>query len=129
MGLIERMKTAIDSLTLGEKVLGSLQVALFGMAIVFSILVFIMIAITLLEKFAGDSKKSPSRSISTEETTMDEKTSKEALVDYGELVAVITAAVAASLHTSSHNIVVKNITRVPDVTPVWGKAGRIQQLN
>ncbi|RKD20956.1 hypothetical protein BET04_08935 [Caminicella sporogenes] len=46
-----------------------------------------------------------------------------------ELVAVITAAIAASLNTSTHNIIVKNIIRIPDTTPVWGKAGRLEQMN
>ena len=46
-----------------------------------------------------------------------------------ELVAVITAAIAASLQTTTHNIVVRNITRVTDVTPSWGKTGRIEVMN
>ncbi|WP_432663072.1 OadG family protein [Wukongibacter baidiensis] len=49
--------------------------------------------------------------------------------DDEELVAVITAAVAASLNTSTHNIVVRNIVRLPDATPAWGRAGRIDQMN
>ena len=87
-----------------------------------------MIAINLLQKFAGDSKKVPSESISFDETTMNDEVQQETLEDYGELVAVITAAIAVSLNTSTHNIVVKNIRRRQDTTPVWSKFNRIQQL-
>jgi len=127
MSLMESLKTSFVSMTLGEKVLGGLQVALFGMAIVFSILVFIMLGIHLLEKMAGDSKKVPSVSISMDETKMPTDQT-ESIEDYGELVAVISAVIAVSLSTSTHNIVVRNITRVQDPTPLWGKMGRIQQL-
>lgn len=46
-----------------------------------------------------------------------------ALMDDGELVAVISAAIAASLGSQS-KIVVRNIRRVYDPTPVWAKTGR-----
>ncbi len=45
-----------------------------------------------------------------------------------ELVAVITAAIAASLDTHTGNIVVKNIRRVSQTTPTWAVAGRSEQL-
>ena len=48
--------------------------------------------------------------------------------DDEELVAVITAAVASHMDKSTSTIVVKNIVRVNDDTPTWGKVGRINQL-
>ena len=48
--------------------------------------------------------------------------------DEEELIAVISAAIAAGLGTSMHNIFVKNIVRVPDATPAWGQSGRIEQM-
>lgn len=128
MGLIDKLKDAIDSLTLGEKLLGGIGVSLFGMVVVFFILILIMFAINLLQKFAGESKKVPSESVSFDETDMNSEVQQEILEDYGGLVAVITAAIAASLNTSTHNIVVKNITRKQDITPVWSKFNRMQQL-
>lgn len=128
VNLIDKLKTASESLTFGEKILGGLQAALFGMVVVFSILLCIMIAIYILEKIAGGSKKAPAKAISAEETTMDKEEKEEVLEDYGELVAVISAAIAASLNTSTHNIVVKNITRTTDHTPVWSRISRIEQL-
>ncbi|QUH25366.1 OadG family protein [Serpentinicella alkaliphila] len=128
MDLIGKLKNSIDSLTLGEKILGGIGVSLFGMVVVFFILVLIMFAVNLLQKFAGESKKVPSESVSFDETGMNSEVQQEILEDYGELVAVITAAIAASLNTSTHNIVVKNITRKQDTTPAWSKFNRMQQL-
>ena len=44
--------------------------------------------------------------------------------DSEELVAVITAAIAASLHRSTHDIVVRFIRRIPAITPVWNRTSR-----
>lgn len=49
-------------------------------------------------------------------------------VDEFELIAVITAAMAASLGKTVNEIRVTNIVRVGDVTPVWGQVGRQQQM-
>ncbi|MCM8900857.1 OadG family protein [Caldicoprobacter algeriensis] len=45
-----------------------------------------------------------------------------------ELIAVIAAAVAASLHRSTHDIVVRSIRRVPSITPIWNRVGRQEQI-
>lgn len=44
-----------------------------------------------------------------------------------ELIAVITAALISCLGGRS-NIVVRNIRRVDDQTPVWGKISRTEQM-
>lgn len=46
-----------------------------------------------------------------------------------ELIAVITASIAATLQTSTSNIVVRNITRIPQTTPLWGLVSRQQMTN
>jgi hypothetical protein len=45
--------------------------------------------------------------------------------DMDELIAVITAAVAASLNRSTHNIIVRSVKRVPTVSPAWNRAARL----
>lgn len=50
------------------------------------------------------------------------------IVDSEELIAVITAAIAASLNRSTHSIVVQSIRRIPSVTPVWNQAGKHSQI-
>jgi len=138
--LLERMKSSIDTMTLGEKFLGSLQVTLLGVAVVFLALALLFVIIMVLEKFihqaeSGAEKKKAQKAAAaaTKEAAgkpltgvQAEDTQEE---DMGQLVAVITAAVAASLHTSTHNIVVRNIVRTPDTAPAWNRLGRMQQIN
>jgi hypothetical protein len=42
-----------------------------------------------------------------------------------ELVAVITAAIAASLKRSTHSLVVRSIKHIPTVSPAWNRAARL----
>ncbi len=49
--------------------------------------------------------------------------------DDEELIAVISAAIAASLNTSMENFKVTNIRRLSDSTPTWGKIGRSDVMN
>lgn len=49
-------------------------------------------------------------------------------IDDEELIAVITAAIAASLNRSTHDIVVKSVKRIPNRTPTWNRASRNQQI-
>jgi len=46
-----------------------------------------------------------------------------------ELIAVITAAVAACQGTSSNGIVIRSLRRAQSTTPVWGASSRIEQVN
>ncbi|MDP4181488.1 MAG: sodium pump decarboxylase subunit gamma [Bacillota bacterium] len=46
-----------------------------------------------------------------------------------EIIAVISAAVAAMEIKQGYRLVVRNITRVPTVAPVWNTAGRIDRLS
>ncbi len=140
MTLLERMNSSIETMTLGEKFLGSLQVTLLGVAVVFLALASLFIIIMLLEKFihqaeSGAEKRKTQKAMATATKETAGKPVTEVPVedaqeeDSGQLVAVITAAVAASLHTSTHNIIVKNIVRTPDTAPAWNRLGRMQQIN
>ncbi len=44
------------------------------------------------------------------------------------LIAVIAAAIAASLGTSANGIVIRSLKRSHTSTPKWGVAGREQQI-
>lgn len=133
MGLLDKFANPemIHSLTFGEKMLATFYTTVLGMLITFSALIIIWIMTVLLSKFVQsienrgkadivEVKETP-QAIKEVETVAEE--------DDEELVAVISAAVAASLNTSIHNIVVTNIVRVNDATPSWGIAGRTDQLN
>lgn len=46
-----------------------------------------------------------------------------------DVIAAITAAIAASLKTSTSNIVIRNIKPAGQNVPVWGMMGRTEQVN
>lgn len=117
----------VHSMTVSEKLMGAGIVALLGMCITFIALLILWGLIAIMTKVCAPKPANkpevkapvapkPAAAAVTEE-------------DDEELIAVITAAIAASLQTSTHNLVVKNIVRVDDSTPAWGRAGRIDQMN
>ena len=126
MDLLQQMKVSIDTMTLGEKFLGSMLVTLLGVGIVFLGLSVLYISITIMNKVVNKPKSNKDLQ---PVSTITEEVEEVDTVDDMALVAVITAAVAASLHTSTHNIIVRNITRVSDATPSWAKLGRVDQVN
>ena len=136
MNLMDKMKLASElaNMSPGEKFLASLQVTIFGMAIVFVVLFVLFLVIKLLELLLhktdskSKDKEEKQKAVAVAQVGSAEDRTEETREDE-ELVAVITAAIAASLHTSTHNILVKNIVRIADETPNWGKLGRIQQIN
>ena len=53
----------------------------------------------------------------------------EAKVDEGELIAVLTAAIAASLNTSTYNLQIKSYRRIENKKPAWNRAGVTETIN
>lgn len=51
----------------------------------------------------------------------------EAVEDDDEIIAVITAAVAACINRTTNQVVVRSIRRLPSTVPVWNKVGRQEQ--
>lgn len=126
--LLERMKYSVDTLTTSEKIVASLQVTIIGIAIVFVALLALYLVIRIMEKTIG--KPAVCNKIECEEQPTNVKNNEiaEVEIDNAELVAVIAAAISATLNTSTCNIVVKNIRRVNDESPAWAKAGRTEQI-
>lgn len=132
IGLLDKFANPemIHSLTFGEKMLATFYTTVLGMLITFSALIIIWIMTVLLSKFVQSiENKGKADIVEVKETPQALKETETVAKDDEELVAVISAAVAASLNTSIHNIVVTNIVRVNDATPSWGIAGRTNQLN
>jgi len=132
LSLLERFANPelIKTMTLGEKFLASGIVALLGMAITFVVLIIIWGLIIAMTKFLNTAQpKKEAVKIAKPSAPAPQPAAQETVEDSEELIAVITAAIAANLNTATHNIVVKNIVRVPDVTPAWGRAGRLDQMN
>lgn len=122
-------------MSMSEKLLATGYVILLGMGITFIALILIWVITMLMSKII---KKFETKKTGTVETPRQNVSAQSigtpqaaSIIeeDADELIAVISAAIAASLNTSMHNIIVKNIRRVPDNTPVWGKTGRSEVMN
>ena len=123
----------IHTLSMGEKMSATLFVTILGMGITFTALVFIWGCIAVMSRALKnyDNKATApqaAKKAAPAPTPVVEAAAVEEAEDE-ELIAVISAAVAASLNTSVHNIIVRNIVPVQDTTPSWGRAGRMEQMN
>jgi sodium pump decarboxylase gamma subunit len=128
----------VDEVDVGSIIVTSLKVMVLGMGTVFIALIGLIIIVELLNKIINigeKTKKSPDTVdrafetvISMEENRLENKIGNDIEENPEELVAIISAAIAASLERSTHDIVVRSIRRVPATTPVWNRVSRQEQI-
>ncbi len=117
-----RIPNVIDALSVGG------QVTVIGLVIVFAVLIVLMYVLVAMKHiFAPKTNK-------TMETAPVVETVRETVVpapteDEEELIAVITAAIAASLNTSTYNLKIKSLRRVSNTAPAWNRAGLNETIN
>lgn len=142
-------------LNFSERLVGSLYVILLGMGIVFAALVVLMLATQLMSfvlrgtnkdkkakpapttaaptsaasSTASHASVTPTAATSLTPVASAADVSADASTDDGELVAVIAAAIAASLNKSVSDLVVTKIRRVPETAPTWMLRGRAEAMN
>lgn len=117
-------------------VLDSLKVMVLGMGTVFVALIGLVFIIKALHRLTDKSAQPQSASKTEQAFEPAQKIDvvnnaiqlQEQVEEDEELIAVIAAAVAASLHRSTHDIVVRSIRRVPAITPIWNRIGRQEQI-
>ena len=120
-------------MTLQEALLEGLRVTASGLIIVFSVLVILMVVLVLMKKIFY---KEPENAVKTEKAVpVVEKTVpapapvQNTPADDGELIAVLTAAIAASLNTSTYNLQIKSYRRIGQNAPAWNRAGINETIN
>ncbi len=114
-----------DALSTGGIVTG------VGLSIVFSVLVILMIVLYLFKLiFYKDPKKTVNKT-KTEEVKPQVVETKGVQndTDEDELIAVLTAAIAASLNTSTYNLKIKSYRRIENNKPAWNRAGINETIN
>lgn len=96
---------------------------LTGLSIVFGVLVILMIVLYLFKVifYKDPVKAAPKAPAQAEPAPEVEEIVEEE--DEEELIAILTAAVAASLNTSTYNLQIKSYRRVPNKRPAWNTAG------
>ena len=127
-----------NGLTLNEALRMGGITTLVGLAIVFAVLIILMIVLMLFKViFYKDPKKQ--KTVKEAEpvniiggasgVTEIQTVAKDDDMDENELIAVLTAAVAASLNTSTYNLRIKSYRRTDSKMPAWNKAGVTETIN
>ena len=117
-----------QGLTLGEALSTGGITTLVGLSIVFAVLIVLMIVLMLFKViFYKDPKKKAADPAPV--VVQETPAVKDEEVDESELIAVLTAAVAASLNTSTYNLKIKSYRRTDNKMPAWNKAGVTETIN
>ena len=120
--LLEAVKDPSSTLSMGEKLLAGVSVAVLSMAVVFIVLVVIALIITILQR--DGSKKVKEDNIELIKQKEDEIKDVNNNEDLGELVSVITAAIVATTGNSTNNIVVRKIQRSNNTKTSWERMAK-----
>ena len=116
-----RDPSLVQSMTLSEKLISGLQVAILGMSIVFTILLLLMLVLKLLEVIFSED-------MDFKEDLSETQTSKpeyEPEIDRNDdKVAAIMAAVMSLEDVSKSKFRIRKITRTKDDVPIWGRVAR-----
>lgn len=108
------------------------QTTVTGLAIVFSVLIIIMLVLKLFEVIFSEKSDKPTTAVSAEKKAEPQQAAPVAVqskMTDDELIAVLTAAVAASLNTSTYNLQIKSYRRIGSSRPSWNKAGVTETIN
>ncbi len=121
-------------MSLNEAISEGLLVTGVGLLIVFSVLIILMLALMAMkalfykepEKAVKEEIKSNNIPVNVQPAAAESNIAK---TDDKELIAVITAAIAASLNTSVSNLKIKSLKRIGNNSPAWNKAGVNEMIN
>lgn len=129
MNISEALATG-KGVSLSEALSFGGMTTLLGLVIVFSVLVVLMIVLYLFKVIfykdpSKQKKNSAAQAVADVQAPKNEPVAATASnpVAEDELIAVLTAAVAASLNTSTYNLRIKSYRRIEDKRPAWKKAG------
>lgn len=128
MNLSEALKSGIG-ITMGEALGTGGVVTLTGMGIVFAVLIILMLLLMLFKVIFAPKKKAEPVQASAPAQAVPAAAEVKDDMDEAELIAVLTAAVAASLNTSTYNLQIKSYRRVDAKRPAWNKAGVRDTIN
>lgn len=115
-----------EKITIGQ----SLIITIFSMAVVFLVLIGISYLIDILRVTTNNHKKESKKiTNSTKPIKEPEPVEKEQNIEDEELVAVIAAAIAASMGVTIPDINIKSIKRISPPSPIWAEMGRIEEIS
>jgi len=131
LDIIEMMKNPeiLKTLSVGEKMLGSLIVMVLGLVTCFIVLLIIMFAIRIMGAAVGEKKKPQMPAVTPAPAPAANPVVAAPQEDEGELIAVITAAITAMTGSSSFRI--RNISekRAAPALSNWVSSGRNENFS
>ncbi|MDO4618701.1 MAG: OadG family protein [Clostridia bacterium] len=118
-------------MTLQTALENGLSVTGVGLTIVFAVLVILMLVLMLMKVVFYKDPNKKQNVVKTEQTATSVVQAPKApkVMDDTELIAVLTAAVAASLNTSTYNLKIKSYRRIGNNAPAWNRAGVTETIN
>lgn len=119
-------------MNISEALVTGTQTTIIGLTIVFAVLIIIMYVLKLFEVIFSEKKSTPSENVAAVKQAEDVQAvpvSTQNNMTEEQLIAVLTAAVAASLNTSTYNLQIKSYRRVGNSRPSWNKAGVTDTIN
>ncbi len=117
----------IKTLSFTHKLLAGLVTTVLGMGITFIALIILQVLISWMDRLINRSVAQPETTASAAQVV--QKTELVEQQDDNELVAVITTVLAMKMQTTADNIVIRNIQKIEDRSPLWNRAGIIEQMN
>lgn len=118
-------------MTLGEVLSQGAMTAVVGLSTVFAVLIILMLVIMIMEKIFAKSESSEKQipAVEAKQITAAKPAAAPKAEDDEELIAVLTAAVAASLNTSVYNLRISSYRRTDNNSTAWNKAGVREIIN
>jgi len=120
-------------MSLNEAVSEGLMVTGVGLLIVFSVLIILMLSLMAMKavfyKAPENAAKKEVEKPQAKPVVQAEQKNENVQNDDTELVAVITAAIAATLNTSASNFNIKSFRRIGSNAPAWNKSGVAEMIN
>ena len=123
-------------MSLLDKLGQGVPIAIIGYVMVFVVLGILWAVIELMRVVLAPKDTKKTKEVATtkvQQTSLADVSVVEAVeteqVDEGELVAVLTAAVAASLNTSTYNLRIKSFKRIDTKNNAWSNASRNDAIN
>lgn len=100
-----------------------LQVTVIGLAIVFAVLIILMLVLIAMKAVFYKDPAKEKTVAQAKPVAAPTKEAKPTDLPEEELIAVLTAAVAASLNTSTYHLQIKSYRRIGNQAPAWNRAG------
>lgn len=133
MSILDRLadQKEILNMPMSEKLLATLYVTILGMGITFLVLIFLQYCIVFMSAMLNRGKSKEAVEVKETNVSLNRPIPAAFQPEHEdeELIAILTAAVAACMGRSADRIVVRNVLRLQDGTPNWAKAGLLEQMN